>query len=126
MKRLFIVLSLSLLLFIGSFSTVYGWGDTPGTPPVFSLSSGEQTSATVTIFDGTCHVVSVLVITNGTDDAKLILRAGTGSGTVQYETTVIGADHYGGRVWTFPVQFLTDCHGTLVGAGASYIVEYIK
>lgn len=125
MKRLLVVVSVFCLLSFGFLSSGLAW-QTPGKVPVFSLSSGEITTSPVTIFDGTCNVVSVLIITDGTNDAKLILTAGGAGGTVQYETTVIGADHYGGRVWTFPVEFATDCYGVLTGANASYIVEYIK
>ena len=124
MKRFFVIVSIFCALSFGFLSSGVAW-ETPGKPAVFCLSSGEQT-ASATIFSGTCYIVSVLVITDGTNNAKLILKAGGSSGTVQYETTVIGADNYGGRVWTLPVQFTTDCYAAVTGTGASYIVEYIK
>ena len=125
MKRFFVIASIFCALSFGLLSSGSAW-ENPGKPPVFCLSSGEVTTSPVTIYDGTCYVVSVLVITDGTNNAKLVLTAGGAAGTVQFETTVVGADNYGGRVWTLPVQFLTDCYGVLSGTGASYIVEYVK
>jgi len=121
MKKLFVLVSVFCLLSLGISSSVYAWT----TNPVRSVSSGEQT-ADATVVSGTCYIVSVLVVTDGTNDAKLVLKAGGSGGTVQYETTVIGSDHYGGRLWTFPVEFVTDCYADVTGTGASYIVEYLK
>jgi len=124
MKRFFVIVSVFCALSFGLLSSGSAW-ENPGKPPVFCISSGERT-ADATIFDGTCYVVSVLVITDGTNSAKLILTSDGSSGTVQFETTVVGADNYGGRVWTLPVQFLTDLYANIDGVGASYIVEYVK
>lgn len=86
-------------------------------------SSGEQTT-TKAAYTGPCALSSVLVITDGTNTAKVIIDDSTdGSGTVKYETSVVGANNYGGRNWTFPVKFTTGVYVTVSGTGASYIIE---
>lgn len=86
-------------------------------------SSGEQTT-TKAAYTGPCCLASVLVITDGTNTAKVVIDDSTdGSGTVKYETSVVGANHYGGRNWTFPVKFTTGVYVTVTGTGASYIIE---
>jgi hypothetical protein len=46
---------------------------------------------------------------------------------VKYETTVKGADHYGGRIWAFPLTINIGIHVVQSGSGAeSYILEYIE
>jgi hypothetical protein len=92
---------------------------------IFSTSSGEQT-ATKQIHAYQCAMSALLVITDGTNNAKVIIRDGGAAGTVKWEQTVIGTNHYGGKDWAFPVKFDTDIHVTVSGTGASYIVEYIE
>ena len=86
-------------------------------------SSGEL-DATASVVAGPCALASVLVITDGTNDGKVVIDDSTdGSGTVKYETTVVGANNYGGRNWTFPVEFTDGIYVTLSGTGATFIVE---
>lgn len=90
-----------------------------------SISSGEKTSST-TILTGTGYVMSVLIITNGTNDAKVILYDNTAaSGKVIFEGTVTGSEHFGGKNWDFPVKIHTGIYVAITGTGASAIVEYI-
>jgi len=88
MKRKILILPILFLLV--STALAYGaW---------FAETSGEQTSDSV-ICDKPCYLSSVLVITNGENNAKLILydHASAASGTVVAEFTVVSTNHYGGR-----------------------------
>ena len=91
-----------------------------------STGSGEQT-ADATIYTGKCWITGLHIITDGTNNAKVIIYDNTAaSGTVRWEQTVIGGDHYGGRTWTFPKRFDTGITVDVSGTGASYIVEYTR
>ena len=118
MKRILLTLTLLLLLIAPAFAI----------EP--SVSSGEQTISkviyTVPSRGVKCYLAAVKVITNGTDNAKVIIDDSTdGTGTVKDETTVVGGDHWGGRTWPYPVRMTTGIYVTVSGTGASYIVEYI-
>jgi hypothetical protein len=91
-----------------------------------SLGSGEKTADTA-IHNGKCYITNIEIITDGTNDAKVILYDnGTGaSGTVIREITVAGGDNYGGWNWIFPRQCNSGIYGDVTGTGASFIVEYI-
>jgi len=73
---------------------------------------------------------SVLIMTDGSNDARLILYD---SATVTtdvtkklMEITVKAADHYGGRIWADPVRFTEGVYADINGANASYILEWSK
>ena len=89
-----------------------------------SISSGEKTSdAQVAIGNGA--ITAFEVITDGTNDAKIIIYDNTAaSGKVLNEMTVIGGAHFGGREPMFPPEFYTGIYVDVSGTGASYIVEY--
>lgn len=94
----------------------------------YATSSYEQTSDTA-ICAAAAYMTAVEVITDGTNDAKLILYDDpddTSSGLVLLEITVVAGDHYGGRVWINPVSCANGIYADVNGTGASYIVEYIK
>ena len=92
-----------------------------------ATSSGEKTADAI-IKGGTCWLASVIIITDGTNDAKLILYDNNSAalGTVLLEMTVKGTDHYGGRNYMWPVLAKKGVYADVNGTGASYIVEYIK
>lgn len=91
-----------------------------------SEGSGELISDTA-IQTVPCYITSVLIITDGTNDAILILydNPAAATGTVRFEMTVKGADNYGGYSWNFPKYFYTGIYGDIEGTGASFIVESI-
>ena len=90
-----------------------------------SVSSGELT-ATASVATGTCYITSILIITDGTTNGKVIIDDSTdGSGTVKWEQTVLGGNHYGGKDWSYPVEFKKGIYVTLSGDGATFIVEYV-
>jgi hypothetical protein len=92
---------------------------------VFSTSSGEQTSDAA-VYSSRGAITGVHVITDGTNNAKVVIYDNTaGSGTVVCEITVTGTDHYGGRLFTFPVKVDTGIYVDVTGTGASYIIEYL-
>ena len=91
-----------------------------------SAGSGEKT-ADALIYNNSCYITGIMIITNGTNDARVILYDNTvASGTVRWEQTVVGGDHYGGKSWTFPKRFENGIYADVNGTGASYIIEYIK
>lgn len=91
----------------------------------FSESSGEQT-ASAQIYSGECYVSKIWVITDGTNDAKVIIYdSKTGSGKVVGEITVNGGSQFGGVANPYPVHHNNGIYVTVSGSGASYIVEYI-
>lgn len=116
-KRFLIATIFVLVLFFTSVSFAFQG----------SQSSGEKTAdAAVSATD--VYMTAVTIITDGTNDAKLILydNASAASGTVLLEMTIAGGDNYGGRVWTYPLKCWNGIYGDIAGTGASYIVEYIK
>ena len=98
--------------------------------PTFSYSRGEQTQAsnpTVQHDTGKSALAGIIIMTDGSNDCKVIIYDGTTTGgTVKYETTVKGADHYGGRIWVFPLTINTGIYVVVTGSGGSYILEYIE
>lgn len=116
MKRK-ILLPIILFLMMGAGLTYGAW---------FAETSGEQTSDSV-ICDKPCYLSGVLVITDGENNAKLILydNASAASGTVVGEFTIVSTDHYGGRTWNHPVVCTNGIYADIDGTGASYTVEYI-
>ena len=92
-----------------------------------SIGSGEKTADAVIVAEQ-CWITALEVISNGTNDARVILydNASAASGEVVWECTVVGADNYGGRVWTNPRRCDNGIYADVNGTGASYIVEYIE
>ena len=92
----------------------------------YSETSGEKT-ADVAVTSSTAYITAVQVITDGTNDAKLIVYDNTAaSGTVVTEISVVGADNYGGRVWVRPVKCSNGIYGDITGTGASFIIEFTR
>lgn len=96
-----------------------------------SFSTHEQTTDQNAVVSGGGYLCSILIITNGTDDATVIVydtatvAAGAASNKL-YEGKVLGASNYGGRDWTYPVRFDIGLSVDVTGTGASYIVEYTR
>lgn len=69
---------------------------------------------------------SILVYTNGTQDATIIAydNASAGSGTVLAQVKVVATDLMGGIVG-MDVEFKNGCTITLSGTGCSAIVHYV-
>ena len=114
MKKLFVTLLIVLFLV------------TPALGFQGAKSSGEKTSDTA-IMAGPGYITAVYVITDGSNNAKVILydNASAASGTVMLEMTVVASDNYGGRSWVFPAEFFKGIYVDVSGTGASYIIEYI-
>ena len=73
---------------------------------------------------------AITVITDGTNDARVILYDASAVGDIAVtnklmEITVKGADNYGGRIFDSGnnVQFTEGLYADVNGTGASYIVE---
>jgi hypothetical protein len=120
MKKLILAAFLLFLIPVVCFSA----------QPNYSFSRGEQTvaaNATVQHHTGEAALAGIIIMTDGTNNCKVIIYDGTSaSGTVKYETTVKGADHYGGRIWVFPLAMQVGIYVVVSGTGGSYILEYIE
>jgi hypothetical protein len=90
-----------------------------------SIGSGEKTADAV-ISAATCYISSIQVITDGTNDAKVILydNASAASGTVICELTVSGSANFGGRYWNPRRLCINGIFADVTGTGASYIIDY--
>jgi hypothetical protein len=71
-----------------------------------------------------CYIGYVEIITDGTNDAKVILydNASAASGTVIFEGTVTGSCHFGGHEWTNPRRCANGIYVDITGTGASCII----
>jgi len=91
-----------------------------------AITTGEQT-ADGAMFSGSANITAIQVITDGTNDGKVVVYDNTaGSGKVVFECTVTGASHYGGRVFVPPIEVYTGIYADISGTGASYIIEYAR
>lgn len=90
-----------------------------------SKLSGEQTANAI-ILNGGGYICGIQVVTDGTNNAKVIIYDNTaGSGTVICELTVVGTDHYGGRLWVPPARVDNGIYVAVSGTGASYFMDYM-
>jgi len=97
----------------------------PGFKFQASISSGEMTSSDI-ILTGPGAITGIKVVTDGNNDATLIVYDNTAaSGTVIDETTVVAANNYGGRNVIFPIKVNNGIYAAISGANASYFIEYI-
>jgi len=99
--------------------------------PVFALDyrgakcSGEQTSDQK-IYGANCLLTGVLIITDGTNSAKVVVKdSTTATGTVVAEFTVAGSSYFGGGTWEVPVEMHSGIYCDVTGTGASYVVYFI-
>lgn len=87
-------------------------------------SSGEITAST-NLQNGVAMFGGVQVITNGTDDATIIVYDSlTAAGVKLYEGTVLGANLTKFDVFNHPVKASTGLYISVAGTGASVIVYY--
>lgn len=113
MKRLFVSIMLILLLTTSVLAA-----------PA-SLSSGLKT-ADAAIVTTSVLVTGVLIITNGTDNAAIIVydNASAATGTVLFKGTVAGAANFGGATWETPVRAKNGIYVDITGTDAAYIIYY--
>lgn len=92
-----------------------------------SQSSGEQTASKAILADAG-WITGIQVITDGTNDAKLIIHnnATAASGTVVVEKSTVGASLSSSRDLAFPVFCHNGIYATISGTDASYVIEYIE
>ena len=90
----------------------------------YQRTSYEQTADAV-VCGKVCKLTSVGVITDGTNDAKIVIydNATEASGRVIWEMTVIGAGNFGGRYWEPALQVKNGIFVDVSGTGASYVVD---
>jgi hypothetical protein len=95
-----------------------------------SHSSYELTSDTQ-VTKGAGSLCSCLVITDGTNDATVILYDVAAAASVDptnklFEWKVTGANNVGGRNWVHPVNFANGLYLDITGDGASCIIEHTR
>ena len=105
-------------------TTIRNYGGHP------TAATSYELAVDATIYAGACLLVSVLVITDGTNPATVLLYdkpsvTDIAAANKLCEFTVPGASMYGGRNWTFPIRCTSGIYADVSGTGASYIVEYI-
>ena len=93
---------------------------------IVAQSTGEKT-ADFAALAGPGYLTAVQIITDGTNNAKVILydNASAAAGKVIFEATISGASHFGGRVFVPPVEVYNGIYADVSGTGASYIVETV-
>lgn len=115
MKRIVLFILLAVGVLFPSFATAWEFAET----------TGEQTTSAAR-YTGKCVITSVHVITDGSNNATLIIKDSVAdSGTVVFEMTVVAGDHYGFVNITFPIRCDTGIYGKISGTGASYIIGHI-
>ena len=89
------------------------------------IGSGEKTASAVA-YNGQCWIAALEVITDGTNDATVILYDSCEgeNGDKIWEVVVSGVDHYGGRSWAMPRRCKNGIYAAVSGTGASFILEY--
>jgi len=93
-----------------------------------SLGSGEVLvgASPKIICDKPCYLAAVLIKATGADAVVIAYdNATAASGTIRFENTVLTANKYGGRNWTYPVLCNNGITISITGVGSSVIVEYI-
>lgn len=91
-----------------------------------SQSSGEETTSKV-IFAGPCAVTGIWLISDGTNDPKVILHDNEteASGIVKAEAGFDVSLRLTHEHYSMPeVEFLNGIFATISGTDASYIIEY--
>lgn len=90
-----------------------------------AICSGEKTSSEL-IYTGSCAVTAIVAITNGSNDATLIVYDNlSAAGKVIREFTIVAAENYGGNILKFPIYIQNGIYASISGTGASYIIDYI-
>lgn len=89
-----------------------------------STGSGLKTSDAL-IRTGSGYLSGILIITNGSNDASVVVYDNTSaSGTKLFQGTVSAASNFGGATWEIPIRFQTGLYIDVTGTGASYITYY--
>lgn len=91
-----------------------------------SMGSG-QLSESSQVVAGNVYLTAMTVLTNGTNDATVILYDSTAaSGKVLAKVWLPGGLYADRVTWTYPVRALNGIYASVSGTGASVLVEYIK
>ena len=89
-----------------------------------AICSGKKT-ASETIHSVRCAMTSIILCTDGTNDASIVIQDGSG-GTVLREFTISGSENFGGNAINYPVYASSGIDVTLTGTGAFYFIDYIR
>ena len=94
----------------------------------FNCSSSGLKTDDALIASGIKQLCGIMVITNGSNDATIILYdSGTGAnGTVLFKATIASAANFGGATFTNVIRTTKGIYADVTGTGAAYIVYYVK
>lgn len=90
-----------------------------------AICSGKQTADGI-IVTGKCVITSIILMTDGTNDASIIIYDSTDtSGTVIREFSVAGSSDMGGNAINHPIFMTNGIYANVTGTGAFYFIDYI-
>ena len=90
--------------------------------------SGIKAPGVQPIANNACFLTGVTVLTDGTNDATLIMYdngSNTEAGTVIEKIIIPGASRYGGRDYSVPRSCANGITANLSGVGSNCIVDYV-
>lgn len=91
-----------------------------------ALCSGKL-SASSLVYEGHVILASVIVKTDGINDATAVVYDSTSAaGKIVREFKVKAEENFGGNALNFPIYLENGLYVSLTGAGASYIIDYIE
>lgn len=91
---------------------------------IFANSSGDIESSSQVI-TGPGALSSIQIIAPTADTTAILYDNTSAAGKILWEGVVLTANKYGGRNWTFPVEFTIGLYLSLSGDNGSAIVENI-
>ena len=86
-----------------------------------AICSGKKTASAL-IYTGKAAITSIILCTNGTNDATIVVEDGS---TTVREFKVTGSENFGGNSINYPINVETDIDVTITGTGAYYFIDYI-
>lgn len=87
--------------------------------------SGEKTASEL-INSGPCYLTSLIINTDGVNDATVIVYdAASAAGKIVRRFKINGDENYGGNVIKYPVKMDNGIYVALSGTGGSFIADYL-
>ncbi len=93
-----------------------------------AICSGKKTADAI-IFNGKSVITSVILGTDGANDASLVVtnhNSTSGSGTTFREFTVTATDNFGGNAVSYPIYCDVGIRAEVTGTGAYYFIDYLE
>lgn len=98
-------------------------GYTLGNP---AACSGQKSSSEL-ILTGRGLLASILLLTDGSNDATLTVYDNTAaSGKIVRKFKVLASEEFGGTILPYPIYMENGIYVAVSGTGATYIIDYIN